>query len=283
MPDEKSLRARHPGFYVKDANIDRHTCQRVVPMEVLSLGMSRTGTSSIKAALQILGYDECYHMINTHRNIRDFDMWMEAVAAKYDGKGKFGRAEFDKLLGHCMAVTDAPCNLFAPELIDAYPDAKVILMERDIEAWYKSFGIIMDNTFVPVPRIVAFLDPLWTGRRAKFFRAWMEKQFGAKTAEEVREVAREIYRAHYAEIRRITPKERLLEYELGSGWEPLCKFLGKPVPDVPFPRVNEAAALREKIVMARRKGIRRAVQNVAGGLFICVVVAFGLYYAWIHI
>ncbi|KAJ7606810.1 P-loop containing nucleoside triphosphate hydrolase protein [Roridomyces roridus] len=281
MANENSLRARYPDLYVKDANIDRHTCRRVVPMEVLSLGMPRTGTTSLKAALQILGYNECYHMFNTYHNIRDFDMWVEALAAKYDGQGKFGRTEFDKLLGHCMAVTDAPCSLFAPELIDAYPEAKVILVEREIEAWYKSFSIIMDNSFVPagVARIVAFLDPLWTGRRTKFFRAWMEKEFGANTAEEVREVARDRYRAHYAEIRRITPKERLLEYELGSGWEPLCKFLGKPVPDVPFPRANEAAELKEKMTVLRKKGLRRAVQNAAAGLFICVVVAFGLYYS----
>ncbi|KAJ7640988.1 hypothetical protein FB45DRAFT_1124288, partial [Roridomyces roridus] len=237
--------------------------------------MPRTGTAC--QLTRILGYNECYHMLHTFQNVQDFDMWMEALAAKYDGKGKFGRAEFDKLLGHCMAVTDAPCSLFAPELIDAYPEAKVILVERDVEAWYKSFSIIMGNTFVPVARVVAFLDPLWTGRRATFFRDWMEKQFGVlETARQVREVARDTYRAHYAEIRRITEKERLLEYELGSGWEPLCKFLGKPVPDVAFPRVNEAAALRERILLGRRKGIRRAIQNAAGGLFICVVVvAFG--------
>ncbi|KAJ7640960.1 hypothetical protein FB45DRAFT_1021743 [Roridomyces roridus] len=258
-------------LHVKDANIDRHTCRRIVPMEVLSMAM--------KAALEILGYKHCYHGFDIDTNVRDLDMWAEACAAKYEGKGKFGRAEFDQLLGHCMAVTDAPCSSFAAELIDAYPEAKVILVEREIEAWFKSFNILMELPFMPSLRIAALLDPSWTGKRTRFWQKWLANEFGATTLDKVREVARARYRAHNAKVRSVTPQERLLEYELGSGWEPLCEFLGKQVPDVPFPRLNEAAELKEKLRVRSGKSVRRGLHNLASGLGICAAVAWG-YYWW---
>ncbi|KAJ7610987.1 hypothetical protein FB45DRAFT_720249, partial [Roridomyces roridus] len=192
---------------------------------------------------------DCYHFFDLFSNIQDCDMWMAAHAAKFDGQGKFGRAEWDKLLGHCMAITDAPGCSFGPELIEAYPEAKVILVERDIEAWYKSFSIIIDVIFNPafsIGRLVASLDPFWAGRVQGLQRRWMADVLNATTLETAHAAARDRYRAHSAEVRKITPKDRLLEYELGSGWEPLCNFLGKEVPNVPFPRINEAAALRER-------------------------------------
>ncbi|KAJ7606830.1 P-loop containing nucleoside triphosphate hydrolase protein [Roridomyces roridus] len=283
MADEKAPQARDPNPAVlpaKDANIDRHTCRRIVPMQVLSLGMPRTGTCSMKAALEILGYKHCYHSFDIDANVRDLDMWAEACAAKYEGKGKFGRAEFDQLLGHCMAVTDAPCSTFAAELIDAYPDAKVILVERDIEAWYRSFNILMELPFIPWLRLVALLDPSWTGKRARFWQKWLANEFGATTLEKAQEVTRARYRAHNATVRRVAPKERFLDYELGSGWEPLCKFLGKQVPDVPFPRLNEATELKKTLRIMQRKNMRRALHNVAGGLGLCIVVVCGSYYWW---
>ena len=89
----------------------------------------------MKAALHILGYDDVYHGTDVYSNIQDCDMWIDALGAKYFGRGKaFGRAEFDKLLGHCAALTDGPANCFGPELVDAYPDAKVVLVERDFDA-----------------------------------------------------------------------------------------------------------------------------------------------------
>ncbi|KAJ7508597.1 hypothetical protein B0H11DRAFT_1965820, partial [Mycena galericulata] len=220
----------------------------------------------MKAALEILRYKDCYHFFNVFTNIRDCDMWMEAFAAKYQGKGKFGRAEFDKLLGHCMAVTDAPCNAFAPELIEAYPEAKVILVERDLEALYTSFNIVLETIFQPHFRVAVFLDPFWNGKLGGMVYTWMIEQFGAPNLE------RKVYQEYYAEVRRVTPKDRLLEYQLGSGWEPLCQFLGKDVPDMPFPRINDAASYKEKMVVLGRKGVARALRNVVGAFMFCAAV-----------
>ena len=116
----------------RDANVDRHTCHRKVPMEVLSLGFSRTGTLSMVEALSILGYPNPYHYSSIFGNVKDTDMWMEALDFKYKGKGHFDwKRDFDKLLSECGAVTDTPCVCFWKELLEAYPDAKVVLVERD--------------------------------------------------------------------------------------------------------------------------------------------------------
>ena len=290
MKGQAHYEAVHPEMYVPDSNIDRHKCKRVVPMEVLSLGMSRTGTAckvslphplpkdrvrliaklttikAIKAALKILGYNDCYHFFNIYTNVADCDMWLEAFKAKYknpSGKLKFERKEWDALLGHCMAVTDCPANAFAPELINAYPDAKVILIDRKIEAWYSSFQIVMSAPYRPDFKIAAFLDPSWMGRLSKLMTLYIECSFGAKNQGEFEAKARQAYREHYAEVRHITPKDRLLEYELGSGWEPLCAFLGKQVPiGVAFPWINEKKVLEEKMEVLGKKSMGRAVRNV---------------------
>lgn len=88
----------------------------------------------------MLGVYECYHGFQTIlNNPRDNEMWQEALDAKFSKNGgkPYGREEFDKLLGHCQGVSDLPAILFAEELIDAYPEAKIILTHRDFESWYE--------------------------------------------------------------------------------------------------------------------------------------------------
>jgi hypothetical protein len=128
----------------------------------------------------------------------------------------FGRAEFDKLLGHCMAVTDAPAIGFGPELIGAYPDSKVILVEGDIKVWYKSISKRIEANFRLDLTIFAYLDPYFTSRCLKVCRRNMVFFHHAHSASEAKANARQVFREHYARIRRVTPKDRLLEYTLGS-------------------------------------------------------------------
>jgi len=224
----------------------------------------------MKAALMRLGYNTS-HGFDVHANKRDCLMWNEAFDAKYheDTSIDLNQPDFwDQLLGHVSAVTDWPHNSFGPELINAYPNAKVILVEREIEAWYKSFerAVIRGADYPRVIAAVAFLDPWGMG----FFKDIQRKgfitgQFRAKDAAGWRANARPVYRAHYAEIRETlkSQPDRLLEYQLGSGWEPLCKFLGKAVPDEPFPRVNESASHDEMQVIAAMIGLRNCLRNIA--------------------
>lgn len=263
-----------------DQNIDRRQSHRIVPMEVLSLGFSRTGTLTMVEALKILGYPEPYHYSSVFANVKDADMWQEAFRLKY-GTGPVGaggvaqgsrdvrnttnwRQLFDQLLGHCGAVTDTPGVMFAEELLAAYPEAKVVVVERDGERWLLSIGVLLDGVLNPVARyIFRFTDPLWFGRISNLGATWIAAFFGSTSPTQAKANAREAYAAYYAHIYSVVPPERMLKYDLGSGWEPLCKFLGKDVPDAPFPHCNEAETFNNAIGAFLGKAVKHSLFNLA--------------------
>ncbi|KAK7977171.1 hypothetical protein PG988_004661 [Apiospora saccharicola] len=222
---------------------DPRARKRTVPMQVLSLGFPRTGTSSMEAALKILGYGPVFHGEDILFNILDLEMAGEGLKAKYDPENArcqpFGREEFDQLLGEYQAVTDGPFCLFGPELMAAYPDAKVVLVERPLDSWYESFASTVSR--MPfrrrlLDRLVNFLVPdLARQRRARDAVFGAVVPHAADSQDDIRARCRDVYRRHYREIRRAARPGQVLEYALDDGWEPLCEFLGKPVPDVPFP------------------------------------------------
>ena len=126
-------------FTSYETEINRRECRRVVPMKVLALGLGRTGTASLRTALVELGFSDCYHMMSASvENPPDCLMWSDALAAKYDGVGTFGREQWDQLFGHCQAICDWPCVAFAKELIEAYPEAKVLVTTREVNSWHAS-------------------------------------------------------------------------------------------------------------------------------------------------
>ncbi|CAJ2505018.1 Uu.00g124120.m01.CDS01 [Anthostomella pinea] len=160
-----------------DAGIDRHKCTRTIPMEVLSLGFSRTATLSMQEAFSFLGYPDPYHYSSIFANIKDPDM------------------EFDQLLGHCGAVTDAPAVCFRRELTEAYPEAKVVLVERDEDRWYKSFEGVLEGVLDPfLVCVLRFTDPFWLGRIVNVGMLWIEGFTGSTDLQQARANARAAYR-----------------------------------------------------------------------------------------
>lgn len=261
-------------MYNKDENIDRRKCTRKVPMEVLALGYSRTGTLSVRKALEILGYPNPYHFSTFLGNIRDCDMWHELIEAKFEGKGEVTKQQFDGLLGHCGAVTDMPCHLFAAELIEFYPDAKIVLVEREVEPWYRSWSHFLENSFNPVLPFLARFDPYWLGRVVNIGTIGVDKQVGSgKTLAAAKARSKEEYRKHYALVRSLVPKERLLEYQLNDGWQPLCEFLGKPVPDMPLPHENDSARIAQVFKEIAQMGMKHIARNTILGVAVLGVPA----------
>jgi hypothetical protein len=233
-------------------------------------------------AYEILGYPNPYHFSSVFANAKDADMWMEAFRAKFDGVGTFGKEQWDALLGHCGAVTDQPAILFAAELLEAYPEAQVIIVERDVESWYCSIKALFATSLDPAFLFFRFTDPLWIGRIIEVGVVSFGYAFGqakTPTIAGLEKRAKQGYREHYAIVRDLVPKERLLEYKLGSGWEPLCEFLGKPVPDVPFPHLNESKDLKALFERYGLKALKHSVVNF--GLLVAVVVVplAGIYFA----
>ncbi|PKX89898.1 sulfotransferase family protein [Aspergillus novofumigatus IBT 16806] len=233
-------------FHATDIN--RRLCAREVPMKILVLGMPRTGTCSLMRALKYLGYYDAYHGYDAiFKNPRDCEMWYAALCAKYDGIGKvFGREEFDKLLGHCQAVFALPALCLAEDLVNAYPDAKVILTYRDVDEWHQS----VKQTIVPLVTgryqyLCQFMDNILLMRtrwiRPTFRKSWQILFKGNFDAN-----ARYSFEEHYKAMQSLVPSSRLLLYHVEEGWTPLCRFLGVPIPQVPMPRGNERKALREK-------------------------------------
>jgi hypothetical protein len=291
-------------MYNVDQNIDRRNAHRTVPMEVLCLGYSRTGTLSMQKALTILGYPNTYHFSAFYDNVRDCDLWIEAMNAKFNGKGKIpDKAFFDGLLGHVGAVTDAPCILFGKELMEFYPDAKVVLVEREMGSWYKSWMAFCDSAFNPALSVLGFIDPYWMGRITAVGNAIIAVQTGfSKNIDEARVRSKDAYRHHYRDVKEMTPSERLLEFKLGSGWEPLCEFLGKPIPvkfhlifppnsgmftvlilihqNIPFPHENEQAANKQGFVEMGQMSLKHAMKNALLGTAIVGAPLIAIYWYW---
>ncbi|KAJ7907538.1 P-loop containing nucleoside triphosphate hydrolase protein [Mycena leptocephala] len=242
--------------------INRRGASRTVPMKVLVLGFCRTGTLSMKTALEILGFKDTHHMTSVFQNPLEVEMWTEALNAKYLSIGKpYGRAEWDQLLGHCQAVTDGPSIMFTEELLEAYPDAKVILTTRDVDAWWTSYdasiGVMQRSRRY---RLAGWLDPHRIGKVMTFARLLTSVIFPGPVAAEGEAKAR--FAEHYALVRRLVPPHRLLEYRVGEGWETLCGFLGVEVPQAPFPRTNDTKMMLDTMEMNIARIYRRALQRV---------------------
>lgn len=251
-----------------------------VPMQVLCLGVSRTGTVSMQAALETLGCKPTYHGYTLLDNPAHVPLWTAAFEAKYYHRGDpFTRQDWDRLLGTYSAVTEIPSMCFAEELIDAYPEAKVVLVQRDLDTWYESFQGPTDLYYHPFTRLVKFLDPQLFGPLSRMLSYIYEDRNGFYRAGNKRELqrnAKTVYRDHYEWVRKVCPPERLLNFELKEGWGPLCAFLGKEEPGVPFPMLNERGALGERseefVKMVLRLVLRNVVLLVVSvGAAVCAV------------
>ena len=247
-----------------DANIDRHNRQRTVPLEVLSLGLPRTGTLSMQEALTTLGYPT-YHYCRMFENVKDTDIWMEAYQAKQNDRANTDwRKLFDQVLGDYSAVTDAPGVVLWKELLEAYPEAKIVLVERDVNQWMSSFEVLVEGVLNPAATyVLRWSDPTWFGRVINCGRGWIRLLVGTTDVKEVKKHSKGVYEAHYTNVRAAVPKDKILDYKLGSGWEPLCKFLGKDIPNVPFPHRNETDTLKNSFGEIIGRSLKRSLFNGA--------------------
>ena len=210
-------------------------------LAVLGVGMGRTGTLSLKRALETLGIAPCYHMVEVGRHPEHARAWAAA------GRGE--PTDWQALLGAYAAAVDWPAAAFWRELTACNPKARVILTVRDGAAWYASFrDTIVASTGDLAPPQDSPLRMIYDLTRELILTG----VFGGRAADEA--YARAVYDAHNRAVTEYVAPERLLVFDLASGWEPLCAFLGRPVPPEPFPRVNTRAKfLREYFGAAARR------------------------------
>jgi Sulfotransferase domain len=222
-------------------------------MKLIGAGLPRTGTLSQKVALEMLGLQPCYHMVNVLMNLDLAPRWRDALE---------GDADWEQIFDGFEATVDWPGSFFTKELIEVYPDAKVLLSVRDGHSWAKSmrdtiWGLFYDNVLIRhLSDARATIDPKWDGYLDMMREFWRQSGLiqGEETTAEYMANAMDRY---HEEIKQTVPADRLLVWSVAEGWEPLCEFLEVPVPDTPFPHLNDSKEFGKRII----EGSMLAVQN----------------------
>lgn len=198
-------------------------------LKVIGAGLGRTGTVSLKRALEHLGVGRCYHMIEVFEHPEHVPLWMSAAQ---------GKPDWDTLFADYGASSDYPACLFWRQLAQHFPSAKVILSVRDANDWFES---TQETIFSPQNE-----------------RAWADSPIGAVMrllhgeGQDPHDRAAMIasFERHNQEVISALPRERLLIYRAEQGWEPLCRFLDLAIPQEPFPHANTRADFKAMLAAA---------------------------------
>ena len=195
---------------------------------------------SLSAALKQLGYDPCYHMLEVFKHPSHIARWQAAAEGQDVDWGDF--------LGSYKAGLDYPVSAFYKELLDSYPEALVILTVRDANSWYEStLQTIYQGT--ALPGWLLSIVPFFRNMNRMVKSAVWERLFDGRFEE--RDHAIQVFNDHIAEVKRTVPKEKLLVFAVRDGWQPLCEFLGLPIPKHDFPHINDRKMTRRLYTLAR--------------------------------
>lgn len=205
-------------------------------MKLIGAGFGRSGTMSLRAALEQLGIGPCYHMKRALFNYFDLVFFMRALHGK--------KVNWKRFFRRYNSVVDWPTCNFYKDLMVIYPDAKILLNVREPEAWYDS---MLETIYAIQPAFPFWFPPvvrklhddmIWNGH----FKGEFEN----------REKAIAAYIEWVEEVKRTVPADRLLVYNVKDGWAPLCGFLGVPVPEgKPFPFINERKSFKRWILLLK--------------------------------
>ena len=202
-------------------------------MDVIGAGFGRTGTLSLKAAVEQLGFGPCAHMMPLMGvDTGPAELWRRAA----DGDP----VALDAALEGYRSTVDWPGAYFWRELVERHPGAKVLLSVRDADAWYDSCA----RTIFPAATAALEMPEVPVFARMAHAVVW-DGTFKGRFAD--RDFAIEVYERHNEAVRREVPADRLLEFEVKQGWAPLCDFLGVPVPETGFPRLNDTQTFNERV------------------------------------
>jgi hypothetical protein len=211
-------------------------------VKVIGAGFGRTGTMSLKAALEQLGAGPCFHMIDIIRDPSQLPYWQAAA----DGEP----VDWEDALDGWEASVDWPGCTFYEQHMETWPDAPVLLTVRDPEAWYRSVSnsiyaakemamrgeLKPPEENPPSPEVMQMINGLiWNGT---FHGRFHEKDYALK-----------VFHDHNEDVKRTVPPDRLVVYEIGQGWGPLVEMLGVQAPDAPFPHLNDTESFRQMFGM----------------------------------
>jgi len=240
-------------------------------LKIIGAGFGRTGTDSIRAALNVLGFP-CYHMREVMKKGRSHVAFWEEVAAAPAA----AQHDWERVFADYVAAVDFPASCVWPQLMEAYPGAKVLLSLHPggPDAWY-------DSTFETIygvgrgwrGRVLRFVLPT-LGRLQAMARRLIWERYMEGTMDD-REEAIQRYLRNVREVNSTVPVDRLLVYRVDQGWEPLCGLLGVPVPDVEFPHVNDRREMKRRLALMSALAYAAVIGGalLVAGLVVLLVAA----------
>ncbi|MEJ2760315.1 MAG: sulfotransferase [Gammaproteobacteria bacterium] len=209
-------------------------------LKVIGAGLGRTGTMSLKLALEQLLDGRCYHMLELFEHLPEHVKYWRAAA---NGEA----IDWDRIYGDYVAAVDEPTSLMWETLMDVYPEALVILSVRDPDSWWRS----ANETIMEVKRMPPSPDEpdrqIWHDMIMTLY----ERQYPGGTDDA--EAAKAAFSDHIRRVKATVPAERLLVWEASEGWQPICEALGLPVPDEPFPHSNTREEFLARLAARRAK------------------------------
>ena len=206
-------------------------------LKVVGAGFGRTGTLSLKNALEKLGFGACYHMMEVFPRPEHVAMWHRLA---------FGHPmDWDEIFRGFRATVDWLAARWWREIAAHYPEAKVLLSVRDPEGWYKSMS---DTIYQPMKSPAPDGAPEIVRLQSEMIRkAVLAETFDNRFDDKAHAI--QVFKRHNQEVRDSIDSARLLEFDVREGWAPLCRFLEVPIPDEPFPRLNDTATTQAMIRM----------------------------------
>lgn len=215
-------------------------------LKVVGAGFGRTGTLSLKNALEKIGFGPCYHMMEVFPRPDHVAMWHRLAFSN--------SMDWDLVFRDFRATVDWPGARWWREIAAHFPDAKVLLSVRDPEAWYQSMS---DTIYQPmksgVPADAQVPDTLRM-QNEMVRKAILADTFDNRFEDKAHAIG--VFKRHIAEVRDTIAPARLLVFDVREGWAPLCRFLEVPVPSDPFPRLNDTAST-QAMIKAMRESIRK--------------------------
>lgn len=212
----------------------------------------------MKLALEQLGFEKCHHMLEVFPSRKQVNLWFDISEGK--------RPDWQEVFEGFQACVDFPASTVYRELIEAFPDAKVILTVRDASSWYDSAASTIYPASKKIPRWITFFVP-----HIRKIKKLSESLIWQKTLQGQfpnRSEAERLFDAHIEEVKRLVSADRLLVMHVKEGWAPLCKFLDVSIPSIPFPNVNDAAEFKKRLILL---DVIRSVPWVVGFLALLVV------------
>ena len=209
-------------------------------LRVIGVGLGQTGTHSLAAALEILGFGECFHADKMLKrgDVRAAQAWLDIAEGR--------PARWDDIFTGYRSIASFPAWALYRELLAQFPDARFILTVRDREQWFHDINAGDYAAFKADPCWLFWVSPVRRVMRKLEDLLILDRKYRHKLHD--KQYALKVFVEHIQEVKNVVPADRLLIFDVKQGWGPLCDFLGVPVPgDTPFPRLNDIASLRARL------------------------------------